>query len=159
MAGDPYDTCKKMTATLPTSFWRRMQARFWYAWGLSLCHAGNRTADRSFYEAGITAFKRATILWPEYAQPFYQGGIIKGREMGHYRAAIIDLDRATRLCPEWPEPYLQRGLFHRFNNSPLEAIAELERYIELGGSGFWRAEAERQILRIRADLSESGGEI
>jgi tetratricopeptide (TPR) repeat protein len=144
-----------MIPSTKTSFWQRLQARFWYAWGMSLCYSGQRTADRSFYEAAVSAFQRATRLWPTFASAFYRSGLIKGREMGLYRAAIIDLDRATNVMPEWPEPYLQRGLFHRFNNSPHEAISELERYIELGGTGFWRGEAERQIMLIRADLASS----
>jgi tetratricopeptide (TPR) repeat protein len=142
-----------MTTTTTTSFWRRLRARFWYAWGLSLCYSGQRAAERSFYESAVSSFQRATRLWPEFALAYYRSGLIKGREMGLYRAAIIDLDRATNLLPEWPEPYLQRGLFHRFNNSPQEAISELERFIELGGTGFWRTEAERQLMLIRADLS------
>lgn len=141
-----------------TSLLVRLRARFWYAWGLSLCYSGHRTAERSYYESGVGAFKRAIGLWPEFAQAHYRSGIIKGREMGHYRAAIIDLDRATNLSPDWPEPYLQRGLFHRFNNSPDEAISELERFIELGGSGFWRGEAERQLMLIRADIAERSQE-
>jgi tetratricopeptide (TPR) repeat protein len=145
-----------MTSSTTTSLLQRLRARLWYAWGLSLCYTGHRTAERSYYEAGVEAFKRAASLWPQFAPAHYRSGIIKGREMGHYRAAIIDLDRATNLSPEWPEPYLQRGLFHRFNNSPAEAISELERFIELGGSGFWRGEAERQLMLIRADQAERG---
>jgi tetratricopeptide (TPR) repeat protein len=139
--------------TRPTAtLLQRLRARLWYAWGLSLCYTGHRTAERSFYEAGVGAFKRAAALWPGFAQAHYRSGIIKGREMGHYRAAIIDLDRATSLSPEWPEPYLQRGLFHRFHGEPPEAIAELERYVALAGAGYWRDEARRQIDMLRAEL-------
>ena len=138
-----------------TPFWRKMLAWWWYIWGMSLCYRGNRTAERSFYEAGVDSFARASKLWPAFAAPLYRSGIIKGREMGHYSAAIIDLNRATRLAPEWAEPYLQRGLFHRFNHNPVEAISELSEYIRMAEPGFWRDEAERQIAMIRLEMAET----
>lgn len=126
----------------------RLLARWHYAWGLSLCLAGHRMADRSFYTAGVAAFSRATQIWPTFAPAFYRRGLIRGRELGEYRAAIVDLEQAGALEPEWPEPYLQRGLFHRFNQQPAAALADLRRYTELAPPGFWRDEAERQIALI-----------
>ena len=126
----------------------RLLAHWHYAWGLSLCLAGHRTADQSFYAAGVAAFSRAAQIWPTFAPAFYRRGLIRGRELGEYRAAIADLDQAGALRPDWPEPYLQRGLFHRFNHQPTAALTDLRRYAELAPPGFWRDEAERQIALI-----------
>jgi tetratricopeptide (TPR) repeat protein len=131
--------------------WRRVRAGFWYAWGLSLCYSGNRSAERSFYQAGVASFDRALAVWPELAAAYYRRGLIRGRELGEYQAAIRDLDRASALRPEWPEPYLQRGLFHRFHGSPANATAELRRFVELAGPGYWRDEAQRQLGLLQSD--------
>lgn len=129
----------------------RLLARWHYAWGISLCLAGHRLTDRSFYVAGVDAFSRAAQIWPTYAPAFYRRGLIRGRELGEYHAAIADLDQAGALQPDWPEPYLQRGLFHRFNHQPAAALVDLRRYTELASPGFWRDEAERQIVLIAHD--------
>ncbi|MCG8347504.1 MAG: hypothetical protein MI924_06955 [Chloroflexales bacterium] len=136
------------------SFWRKLLARFWYVWGLSLCYNGHRMAERALYENGVRAFARAARLWPSYARAYYRSGLIRGRELGQYSAALSDLAQAIALQPDWPDPYLQRGLFHRFNGAPSAAIADLQRYIDLGGEGYWRGEAERQISMLRAEIDE-----
>jgi tetratricopeptide (TPR) repeat protein len=135
---------------------RRLLARWWYLWGLSLCYAGNTTADQSFYRAGAWSFRRAITLWPELAVAHYQLGLIRGRELGEYRAAVADLERSSAIRPLWPEPYLQRGLLHRFNGEPGLAAAELRRFLELAPAGPWRDEAQRQLTAIEGDTL--GGE-
>ncbi len=129
----------------------RLLARWHYAWGLSLCLAGHRTTERSFYTAGVAAFSRAAKIWPTFAPAFYRRGVIRGRELGEYQAAIADLTQAGMLQPDWPEPYLQRGLFHRFNHQTTAALTDLRRYMELAPAGFWRDEAERQIAILAHD--------
>jgi tetratricopeptide (TPR) repeat protein len=143
-----------MSAPAQPSLWRRISARFWYAWGLSLCYSGNRTADRSFYRAGVDSFSRAATIWPEMAAAYYRRGLIRGRELGEYALAISDLERASALRPDWPEPYLQRGLFHRFQGRAEAAIPELRRYIELAAPGYWRDEAGRQLELVRVEAGE-----
>lgn len=130
----------------------RLLARWWYVWGLNLCYRGNRTAERAYYESGVRSFTRALDLWPTMAHVYYRRGLICGRELGNYAAAFADLYRATELCPEWAEPYLQRGLFYRFQGNPTEAIANLQRFLELSDYSDWREEAEHQIAQIRAEL-------
>ncbi len=134
------------------TWWRRLLARWWYIWGQSLCYQGNRTAERSFYRHGVASFARAARLWPDFAPAYYQSGLIRGRELSEYPAAVADLSRAMELRPEWPAPYLQRGLFHRFNSAPDAALADLQRYVELGGDPYWRGEAERHIRQLQEEL-------
>lgn len=143
-----------MPTTPKPSLWQRLLARWWYAWGQSLCHFGNRTAERSFYESGVRSFGRATRLWPTFAAAYYRRGLIRGRELNEYAAAVADLSTAMELLPDWPDPYLQRGLFHRFNGAPAAALADLQRYLELGGDAYWRSEAERHVTLLRAELAE-----
>lgn len=130
---------------------RRLLARWWYVWGLSLCYWGSRTHEPSFFRAGANAFGRATRWRPNLAQAYYQRGAVRGRELGEYEAAIADLTRAVELDPEWPEPYLQRGLHYRFNGDVEAAKSDLARYLELAPEGSWRDEAVRQLAALEGD--------
>lgn len=143
-----------MPDTFEVRLWRRLLARWWYAWGQSLCHMGHRTAERSFYESGVRSFTRAARLWPTFAEAYYRSGLIRGRELNEYAMAVADLSTASALLPDWPDPYLQRGLFHRFNGAPAAALADLQRYLELGSDAYWRGEAERHIGVLRAEVAE-----
>lgn len=134
------------------ALWRRALAYWWYMWGLSLCYWGIRTAEQSFYRGGIRAFDRAIRAWPRFAGGFYRRGLIRGRELSEHDQAIADLTRAIELYPDWPDPYLQRGLFQRFHGDPRAAIADLQRYLDLGGDPAWRGEAQRQLAALLADL-------
>jgi tetratricopeptide (TPR) repeat protein len=140
-----------MADRLRPALLRRLLARCWHVWGLSLCYTAASSADRSFYKAGAWSFRRAAQLWPAFAPAHYQLGLICGRELGEYRAALAHLDQASELRPDWPEPYLQRGLLHRFNGEPARAAVELRRFIELAPPGYWRDEAERQLVQLRGD--------
>ena len=143
-----------MTDTV--ALWRRALAYCWYAWGLSWCYWGIRSANRSFFRAGIRAFDRSLRLWPGFAQAYYRRGLIRGRELGDQPGALGDMARAIELAPGWADPYLQRGLFERFHGDQRAAIADLEHYLALGSDSFWRGEAERQLAMIRAELRENG---
>ncbi len=134
------------------SLWGRIRAHWWYVWGLSLCYYGNLSQERSFYRSGVESFGRTLQLWPTYGAALYQRGLIRGRELGEHSAAIADLGQASELRPDWADPYLQRGLFHRFHGDPRDAIADLERYVQLAEMGYWRDEARRQIDILRAEL-------
>lgn len=134
------------------ALWRRALAYWWYAWGMSLCYWGIRTAEQAFYRAGIRSFDRSIRVWPGFAAGFYRRGLIRGRELSEHNQGIADLTRAIELYPEWPDPYLQRGLFQRFHGDPQAAIADLQQYIALADNSAWRDEAERQIAMLRADL-------
>src|SRR5262245_45484009 len=103
------------TAADDVAQWRRILAYCWYGWGLSWCYWGIRTAEQSFFRAGIRAFDRAIRIWPQFAGGFYRRGIIRGRELSEHDAGVADLSRAIELAPDWADPYLQRGLFQRFH--------------------------------------------
>lgn len=139
------------TETAPTSTWGRLLARCWYAWGLSLCYAGGRSHDRSFFRAGVNSLERATRFWPAFAMAHLQRGAIRGRELGEYAEAVADLDCASALEPAWAEPYLQRGLLHRFQGHSELARADFTRYLELAPPGYWRDEAARQLVALDGD--------
>jgi hypothetical protein len=134
--------------------WRKALAYWWYAWGLSWCYWGIRGANQSFFRAGINSFDRALRLWPQFALVYYRRGLIRGRELSAHTAGIADMSRAIALAPDWAEPYLQRGLFERFHGDQQAALGDLEHYLALATDPSWRAEAERQIAMIRAELGE-----
>lgn len=131
---------------------RRVLAYWWYAWGSSLCYWGLRTAERGLFRAGVGAYGRAVAVWPQFSAAYLRRGTVRGRELGEHGEAIADLTRVLELSPEWPEAYLQRGLEQRFHGDPHAAIADLERYLDLGRDAGWRAEAERQIAMLREDI-------
>jgi tetratricopeptide (TPR) repeat protein len=145
-------TEKTMRESSQPSLWRRLQAGWWYLYGVGLCQLGLRTINREVYRRAVQAFDRALAAWPDLALALYRRGLIRGRELGEYYAAIRDLEAATRLRPDWPEPYLQRGLFHRFHHHNRAAIPELTTYVRLAPAGFWRTEAERMLACIQAEL-------
>ena len=134
-----------------TPRWRRWLAHLWYTWGNSLTYWGLRTADTAFFRAAERAYSRAITLWPQFSGAYFQRGIIRERELGQLAAGLRDLSQSIVLSPEWPEPYLRRGLIRRFHGNPHDAIADLERYLELSGESPWRDEAERQIAALRAE--------
>lgn len=134
-----------------TAAWRRWLAHLWYVWGNSLTYWGLRTTDVGFFRAAEGAYSRAIALWPEFSGAYFQRGIIRERELNQRAAGLRDLSQAILLSPEWPEPYLRRGLIRRFHGNPHDAIADLERYLELSGDSSWRDEAERQIAALRAE--------
>jgi tetratricopeptide (TPR) repeat protein len=133
---------------------RRWLAYGWFIWGQSWCYWGVRTAEPTLFRFGISSYDHAIRIWPDFTRAFYWRGLIRGRELGQYREAIGDLTRAVELNPEWPDPYLQRGLFQRFHGDPQAAIADLQRYLSLGGELYWRIEAERQIAQLRAEIAD-----
>ncbi|HWQ14332.1 MAG TPA: hypothetical protein VNL77_16150 [Roseiflexaceae bacterium] len=134
------------------SLLRRAWAYWWYAWGSSLCYWGLRTHERGLFRAGVGAYGRAARAWPAFSAAYLRRGVVRGRELGEHREAVADLSRAIALAPEWAEAYLQRGLVQRFHGDPRAALADLRRYLALGGDGHWRAEAERQIAMLEEDL-------
>ena len=146
--------CETLTQTTRISPWRKALAYWWYLWGLSWCHWGIRSADQSFFRAGISAFDRALEFWPQFALVYYRRGLIRGRELGAHAAGIADLSRAIAIAPDWPEPYLQRGLFQRFHGDQQAALGDLQHYVGLATDQSWRAEATRQIAMIHAELEE-----
>jgi tetratricopeptide (TPR) repeat protein len=113
-------------------------------------------ANQAYFRAGIRSFDRALRLWPAFARVIYRRGLILGRELNDHAAGIADMTRAIELAPDWPDPYLQRGLFERFHGDQRAALADLRHYAAIAADAFWRAEAERQIVSIRADLGEEG---
>jgi tetratricopeptide (TPR) repeat protein len=136
--------------------WRRGLAYWWYAWGLSWCYWGVRGgSNQSFFRAGIRSFNRALRLWPAFASVYYRRGLIRGRELNEHAAGIADMSQAIAIDPERPEPYLQRGLFQRFHGDSRAALADLQHYVTIANDAFWRAEAQRQIAMIRAELDEN----
>jgi tetratricopeptide (TPR) repeat protein len=141
-----------MDTSSSTPPWRRLLAQGWYLWGLSWCYWALRTTEPWAFRAGVRAFDRALRLWPDFAAALYRRGLIRGRELGQPREGMADLTRAIALVPSWPEPYLQRGLFARFHGDSRAALDDLRRYVALSADPSWRAEAERQIALIEAEL-------
>lgn len=111
-------------------------------------HFGNEYGNRLEYQAAVNNYTRAIARDPQYAQPYYSRGILYYRELGEHRGAVQDLTRAIELKPQWARAYLNRGLAHKMRGEFEPAVADLERYLEMGQDEFWLDAARRQLAEL-----------
>lgn len=135
-----------------------MIARAWH-WALAqfLCwladahrHFGNEYGNRQEYQAAVNNYSRAIARNPQYAQAYYSRGILYCRELGEYGQAVQDLSRAIELRPQWARAYFNRGLAHKMRGEFDQAVADLEKYLEMGHHEFWLEAARRQLAELTA---------
>ena len=69
--------------------------------------------------------------------------------------SFIDLDTEQRIASSTSVASIAAKRM-RFHGDPRAAIADLQRYIDLGGDAPWRDEAERQIATLLDDLKSDG---
>jgi tetratricopeptide (TPR) repeat protein len=112
-------------------------------------HFGNSYGDLQEYWAAVEDYTRATVLDPNYAEPYYCRGVLYWREIGNYYRAIQDLTRVIELDPTRAEAYFNRGLAYRLHGEPDKAIADLEQYLATGQDRYWLEAAGRQLAELR----------
>ena len=113
-------------------------------------HFGNEYGNRQEYHFAVNNYARAIARDPDYAQPYYSRGVLYYRELGDYDSAVQDLTRAIELKPSWARAYFNRGLAHKMRGEFDNAIADLERYLEMGQDEFWLDAAHRQLAELSA---------
>ena len=129
----------------------RIRARYHYWLGLAQRSQGNRSYGRLAYENAIGELTQAIAINPALAEAHLARGVVYWRELNDYERAVRDLSRALELAPSLADAYLNRALARVYGQigAPAEAIADFERYLELGHNGYWRMEAHNQIKRLR----------
>jgi len=134
---------------------QRLRARYHYWLGLAYRSRGNRSNDIASYQDAVGEFTQAIELNPTLAQAHFARGIMYWRELNDYERAIRDFTRALELNPRIADAYLNRGLSRVYGRlgTREEAIADFERYLELGKKGYWRIEAHNQIARLKKSAS------
>jgi len=118
-------------------------------------HFGNLHGDRQEYRAAVANYGRAIRLDPSYAEAYYSRGVLHWREFGDYERAIEDLTTVLELAPSRAEAYFNRALACKMNQEVDQAIADFERYLEVGRDDFWLDAARRQLAELREELSGS----
>ncbi len=129
----------------------RIRARYHYWLGLAQRSRGNRSGSRPAYEDAIGEFTQAIAFDPALATAHYARGVVYWRELDDYERAVRDFSRALELTPDLADAYLNRGLARVYGQVGVraDAIADFERYLEVGRKGYWRIEAQNQLMRLR----------
>ena len=74
--------------------------------------------------------------WPVF--PMYANRCIAGADLGQLDQAIKDCSKAIELNPKWAQPYYGRGAAFRAQGLKSQAIADLEKYLQLAPPAFDR---------------------
>lgn len=125
-----------------------LRARFYNMRGVGHRYLGNKHADLDEYDRAIQDFGKAIALDPSYAEAYYNRGVLYWREFGNHYRAIRDLTRVIELAPHWAEAHFNRGLAYKLHGDRSQAIADFQRYLEIGRDAFWLGAAERQLREL-----------
>ena len=78
-----------------------------------------------YYEAAVADFDEAIRINPNYAEAFYQRGLVK-QHLEHYEAAIVDYDEAIHINPDYAVAFYQRAETNFSLRRFAEATADLQ---------------------------------
>jgi lipoprotein NlpI len=74
--------------------------------------------------------------------------VLYWREIENFYRAIQDLTKVLELDPTWSLAHLNRGLAYKLRSEPEKAIADFEKYLNLGADPFWLDVARRQLAEL-----------
>jgi len=121
--------------------------------GLLHRHAGHRRADWEAYRRAAADFTRAVRLDPNFVQALYDRGLLLWRELADGAGAEQDLTRVIELAPERAEAWFNRALARQVAGDAEGALADFERYLDVGEDPMWREISRRQVENLRAMLA------
>jgi len=99
-------------------------------------------------EEAETAFRDALTLAPEDAEIHYNlGGVLASQN--RIDDALTEFVRANELDPALAEPYLGMGSVYQMQDKDAEAIAALEKYLQLASDPVWRNQAQQMLDDLR----------
>ncbi len=101
----------------------QLQARAWFS-------IGYLHREKSDWGAMIDAYDEAIRLKPDYADAYYNRGVVKER-LGQYEAALADLNQAIRLEPDDAEAYNNRGNVKIYLGNLNEAREDYQKALDL----------------------------
>jgi tetratricopeptide (TPR) repeat protein len=117
----------------------------------AICDRGLVRYGKGNLEGALQDYERTIHLKPDYAIAFYNRGLAR-RAKGDLDGALQDYGQAIRLKPDFANPYYGRALIFRDRLSYRDAVADFQRFLDLGGGahdGF--AEKAKQMI---ADLKQ-----
>ena len=130
-------------------WFRRLLARFYSALGAVHRHWGHRWAEPREYRRAVADFTRAVRLDPDFVQAFYDRGLLLWRELADGEGAERDLTRVIELDPGRAEAWFNRALARQVMGDVAGALADFERYLEIGKDPMWREISQRQAGTLR----------
>jgi tetratricopeptide (TPR) repeat protein len=117
-------------------------------------HFGNMSGERREYQWAVDRFSHAIEIDPKYVTAYYSRGVLYWRELENWHRAISDLTRVIELAPHRTEAWLNRAIAWQRRGNFEAAIADLEYYLTIATDPGWRANAERQLVMMKAVNAE-----
>ena len=131
-----------------------MFAQFYYWRGNLHRHFGNISGERREYEWAVNDFSRAIDLRPGFVSAHYDRGVLYWRELENFYRAIRDMTRVIELAPGRREAWFNRAIAYHLRGDSPQAISDLEYYLAVAQDSTWRANAESQLVMIKALATE-----
>ncbi len=131
--------------------WRWLCTQFYHWRGDMHRFLGNLHGDRKEYRLAVRDFTRAIELTPDFAQAYYDRGLLSWRELNDPQQAVRDLTRVIELRPTRAEAWLNRAVAHQMLGNTTSAIADYEHYLAVGQDAEWRAISQRQLRHLRSE--------
>ena len=95
-------------------------------------HRGILRYDEGDPEGARKDYNDAIRLKPGYANAYFNRGNLC-RDEGDLDGALKDYNETIRLKPDYADAYYNRALVWQEKNNPTAAIADLQKYLDLGG--------------------------
>jgi tetratricopeptide (TPR) repeat protein len=93
---------------------------------------GNARKRKGDLEGALKDYDQAIGLNPGDADAYYNRGIAR-YDKGDLEGALKDYNEAIRLKPDFASPFYNRALIWKQKDRPAAAIADFQKYLDLGG--------------------------
>ncbi len=133
---------------------RWLRVHFYHWRGEMHRFVGNLHGDREEHRLAVADFTRAIELAPDFAQAYYDRGLLYWRELGNPERSVHDLTRFIELRPARAEAWFNRALAFQMLGDTASAIADYERYLAVGHDAEWRAISQRRLQDLRSEVKK-----
>ncbi len=103
------------------------------------------------FALALEEFNEAIRLNPEYAEAYFNRGKVRW-EQGNLDRALKDFNEALRIKPDYLDALYSRGLILKEKSLTRAAIADLQKFLELGGGE--RDDNQKKIENTIRELQE-----
>jgi tetratricopeptide (TPR) repeat protein len=102
----------------------QLTAQEWFERGYVFAENGN-------FDEAIRCYSKAIQFAPNRTEPYFNRGLIFGRNKDELANAITDFDEVIRLKPHDSDAYYNRGLSYSTKGDKLSALKDFKKAIEL----------------------------